>query len=353
MFRSFALFLSALALGCASGPAYTPPKVERTIWVSGKTGTIERFVMFPDGRLDFIDEVNVGANPSFMSSDPLRRILYVADEEAGTIVTLRFDAKGGVTTLAPPVEAGGGPTHIVARDGRVMVANYVQGTVVVYAIAANGTVKPQALQTLTPGKNAHQVAIDPTGRFVYVPCLGSDHIAQYVIDKTGLRENGIVKTAAKAGPRHLAFHPARPLAFGLNELDSTLQVYAIANDGRLSPVGAPVSMLPEGFKGTNSAAELQVSRDARYLYASNRGHDSIVQLEIDPTSGALTPLRFTPVAGEKPRHFIIDASGKWLIAAHEKSDTVAVFTIDQRDGKLTQVAGKHVGEGPQFVDFVP
>lgn len=333
--------------------AYTPPKVEQTVWLSGKTGTIERFAMYADGRLDFIDEVSVGANPSFMSIDPLRRILYIADEEAGKVLTYRFDTQGAVERLAPEIDARGGPTHIVARDGRLLIANYKEGRVVVYAIAANGIVKPEPLQVLAPGANAHQVVFDPTGRFVFVPCLGSDKIAQYVVDKGVLRDNGSVATAAKAGPRHLAFHPSRALAFGLNELDSTMQTYALTDTGTLVPRGAPVSLVPKEFNGKNSGAELQVSRDGRFLYASNRGHDSIVQFAIDQGNGALTPVRWTPVGGERPRHFIIDASGRWLIAAHEATSTTAVFTVDQRDGKLTEVAAKHVGEGPQFIDFVP
>lgn len=354
MRRYVATIALVLTGACAStGPAYTPPKIERMLWVSGKSGTIERFAMSADGHMDFVDEVNVGANPSFMSIDAMRRIAYIVDEEAGSVLAYKFDAQGAVSPFGPTAESPGGPTHIAARDGLLLTANYNAGRVYVFALAADGAIKPKPQQVIEPGKNAHQIVFDPTGRFVFVPCLGSDHIAQFAVEKGALRANGVVQTAANAGPRHLAFHPSRPFAFGLNELDSTMQSYALGDDGKLTAIGQPVALVPHDFSGTNSGAEVQVSRDGRFLYASNRGHDSIVQYAIDQSTGALTTLRFTPVGGERPRHFLIDASGRWLAAAHEGSSTLAIFMVDGRDGKLTQVSGKHVGDAPQFVDFVP
>jgi 6-phosphogluconolactonase len=181
------------------------------------------------------------------------------------------------------------------------------------------------------------VTLDPAGRFAFVPDLGLDRLMVYRFDRRrGMLEPNAapwLKVKPGAGPRHVAFHPNGRLAFLINELDSTLT--ALAYDRRKGTFAAlqVVSTLPADFAGQSTCADVQVSPTGRFVYGSNRGHDSLVVYRVDPRTGRLRYVGHEPTQGRTPRQFEIDPTGTFLLAANQDSDTVVTFRIDARTGR--------------------
>jgi 6-phosphogluconolactonase len=242
-----------------------------------------------------------------------------------------------VAALGSAVDSRGTtPTHVrVDRSGRwVFAANYSDGVVGVFPIQADGSLG-EAVDTETPGEQAHAVVIDPTNRYLFVPCKGSDRIAQFVFDAaTGqLTPNTppSIATAADAGPRHLALHPDGAHAYSINELDSTVTAFALEN-GVLRELHTLTS-LPSGFRDSNTGAEIAVHPNGRFVYASNRGHNSLAIFAVGG-DGRLTAMGHEPTQGNTPRSFSIEPGGQWLLVANQNSRTVFRFDIGA-DGMLT------------------
>ena len=177
-----------------------------------------------------------------------------------------------------------------------------------------------------------------TNRLVFVPDLGLDKVMIYRFDEVEGKltpfDPASVSMAPGAGPRHMAFHPTKPYAYVINEINST--VTALAYDAALGTHKPPesVSTLPEGFRGQNATAEVQVHPSGKFLYGSNRGHDSIVAFAIDVQTGKLRLIGHEPTQGKTPRNFAIDPTGTYLLAANQDSNNVVVFRIDAQSGKL-------------------
>jgi 6-phosphogluconolactonase len=221
----------------------------------------------------------------------------------------------------------------------------------VLPVAADGRLKPFSTflqhtgssvnQRRQSGPHAHSVNLDPANRFALVADLGLDKVFVYRFEP---RQGQLLPhdpqsfdTAPGAGPRHLAFHPSGRYAYVINEMAST--VTALRWDGASGELGEiqSVSTRPDGFAGDNSTAEVVVSPDGKFLYGSNRGHDSLAIFAIDQASGRLTPVGHQPTLGKTPRNFAIDPTGEYLLAANQNSDTIVVFKIDRATGKLTAV----------------
>ncbi len=228
--------------------------------------------------------------------------------------------------------------------------------------------------TRQAGPHPHSNFVDPSGTRVLVSDLGQDKIYQYAVDvDTGtLTEERVVETAPAAGPRHCVFSPSGEWVYGINELDCTINAYHYnAGDGTMSPAQTTVSTLPEGYENvgppnalnaeggvasaTNTTADIHVTPDGRFLYGSNRGHDSIVCFEIDPADGSqLRLVGWTPTYGAHPRNFGIHPSGKWLIVANQNSDTIVLFRMDPTSGVLTREGDPISVEGkPRCIKFRP
>jgi 6-phosphogluconolactonase len=296
------------------------------------------------------------ANPSFLALSPDHRYLYAVNE------TGNFDAEGSGGVSAFAVDAGRGPLRLlgtrssrgadpchlaVAPDGRhVIVANYTGGNLAVLPVVAGGAlgsgvpVQPRA--GLGPRKDrqeaphAHDVVFDPSGRFLLAADLGADRIFVYRYSPApGTLEPNDPPSAALppgSGPRHLAFHPSGRAVYVINELASTIDVFSWDGErGRLEPVQT-VSTLPPDFTGENDTAEVAVSADGRFVYGSNRGHDSIAVFGVDPTSLRITLVGHVPSGGKSPRHFALDPTGRFLLAANQDSGTIQVFRIDGTSG---------------------
>ncbi len=301
-------------------------------------------------------------SPSFLALHPNRRFLYAVNEgPSATISAFAMHAKTGALTFFNRVSSkGSSPCHLaVDKTGKcILAANYGDGSVAAFPILENGglgdaadfiqhsgsSIDPQRQK----GPHAHQAVFSPDNRFAFVPDLGLDEILIYRVDarhaKLAKNDPAFVKVKPGSGPRHLAFHPSGRFAYALGEMGGLVTAFRYnAARGALDAF-QEISTLPKGFKGDNGSAEIAVHRSGRFLYASNRGPDTIAAFRIDPSTGMLTPHGEVSTQGKAPRHFAIDPSGKFLLAANQNSDNIVSYRIDQKTGTLTPAG--HVIECP-------
>jgi 6-phosphogluconolactonase len=316
-------------------------------------------------------------NPSFLALHPNGRFLYAVNEvssfgagRTGAVSAFAIDpAKGGLTRLNQQPSAGADPCHLVVdKAGRnVLVANYSSGTVAVLPLGPDGRLQPPSAvrqhagtgpdKARQEGPHAHAIVLDAAERFALAADLGADRIFVYRYGAAaGTLEPNEPKAAAVepgSGPRHVAWHPSGKYLYSINELRSTLTAFRYdAGRGALEPTQT-VTTLPAGFSGENTTAEVAVSPDGRFLYASNRGHDSLAVFAIDAVAGTLAPAGRVPTGGRTPRHFAIDASGRWLLAANQDSGSITVFRLDAATGRPSPVGRPLAVSKPVCVLFVP
>lgn len=312
-------------------------------------------------------------NPSFIAIHPTVRFIYAVNElwggKEGTVSAFAVQPDGTLRFLNQQPSKGSGPCHLtVDKTGKfVLVANYGSGSIAVLPILPDGrlgeptcsiqhegkSVNPQRQE----GPHAHSINLDPANKFAIVADLGIDKLLVYRFDagKGILEPNDplFVETAPGAGPRHIAFHPNGKFVYAINELNSTVTAYHYdAVRGVLTEVQT-VSTLPDGFSGSNTTAEVQVHPTGRFLYGSNRGHDSIAIFAIDELTGRLTLIGHQPTQGKTPRNFGIDPTGTYLFAANQDSDNIVVFRIDLQTGKLEPTGISVEVPTPVCVKFLP
>lgn len=290
------------------------------------------------------------ANPSFLAMTQTH--LYAASEGANAIGAYTIDqATGALTFINEAASGGSGPAHVaVDHTGAfVFAANYGSGDVAVLPVRGDGGVGT-AVANPTAGANAHQILADAANRFVFVPCKGADHIAQYELSAVGaLTPNGTVATADGAGPRHLAFAPNGDFAYLINENDSTLTVLAYHRaSGQLSPLQT-LSIRAAGASGGNTGAEVVVHPNGSFVYASNRGDDTIALFSIG-SDGRVTASGHVDT-GATPRSFTIDPTGDWMLVANQGDDTVTTYRIGA-SGMPTLTGTPLAAVNPSFVGFL-
>ena len=314
-------------------------------------------------------------NPSFLAVHPSRRFLYAVNEQAefagvktGAVTAFAIDLPSGkLSPLNQQSSGGTGPCYITidAAGRHAFVANYSGGSIAVLPLAPDGRLgEPSTViqhKDPDPGpkprrSHCHSIHLDTAQRFAFVADLGLDRIFQYRFDaKTGAlapNDPAAVSLAAKAGPRHFAWHPSGRFAYVINELNSTMTALAYdAGQGTLRPLQT-LSTLPEGFAGKSDCAEVRVHPGGKFLYGSNRGHDSIAIFAIDPRTGRLSLVGHEPTRGKTPRNFAIDPTGRYLVAGNQDSNTIVVFRVDLRTGLLKAIGEKIDVPGPVCVAFV-
>ena len=307
------------------------------------------------GQLTLLSRVAAGNYPSFIAFDPTFSHLYAVNEADAQVAAFQVDAKTGDLRLLNRVPSGGGAPAFVSLDhaGKyVLVANYGGGTTRIFAIGSDGSLGA-VTDEQAPGLKSHMILTDPGNKFAFVANLGSNNVSQYAFDASGgtLTPNRVpvVTLPAGAGPRHLAFRPNGKFAYVLAELNDTLSAYSYdAAAGQLTFVQA-LSTLPEGVDGaSNSCAELVVAPSGQFVYASNRGHDSIATFASDAATGRLTFQGTTPSGGHVPRSFTLSADGRLMLVANE-SGTLTSFSVDPVSGTLSKLASLTVPQKPQFV----
>lgn len=313
------------------------------------------------GRLSVQSAVSSVTNPSFLALHPSGRYLYAVAEAPGgaegEVWAFSLDERTGDLAPLNRRRAHGRSTCHVSVDatGRwVVVANYGSPTVVMYPVEAGGGLGEAVVVLRHQGASVHprqtephphSANIDPTNRFVYCPDLGLDKVMIYRLDAAAgtlvAGDPDCAPTAPGAGPRHLDFHPALPYAYVVNEIDCTVAAYARDQaTGALRELQV-VPALPAGFRGENTCADIHVHPSGRFLYASNRGHDSIAIYRIDAASGRLQPVGHAPTQGRTPRNFALDPSGSFLFAENQDSDSIVTFRVDPETGAL-QPTGERI-----------
>jgi 6-phosphogluconolactonase len=314
-------------------------------------------------------------SPSFLAVHPSNKFLYAVnevptfnDQKTGSVTAFSIAPDGKLTPLNAQPSAGTGPCHIsLDNAGKfALVANYGGGSVAVLPIASDGKLQPpvssiqHAGSSVNPRRqkepHAHSINLDARNRFAFAADLGLDKILVYGFDaRTGKLSPNDPPHAAVApgsGPRHFAFHPGGRFAFTNNELTSTVTAFTYDPErGALTEIHT-VTTLPGETKG-NSTAEIVVHPTGKFLYVSNRGHDSIAAFSIDPRSGKLTPAGHAPTGGKTPRNFNIDPTGQYLVAANQSSDSLTVFRINGETGALTSAGSTATVGSPVCVRFLP
>lgn len=316
-------------------------------------------------------------NPSFVVIGPNRKFLYSVSEvsttegkKTGGVSAFAIDSRTGKLKLVNQQPSGGaGPCHLcLDSQGKcVLVANYGGGSTAALPVRDDGSLGPAGSfiqhegSSVNPnrqkGPHAHSVNLDAADRFAVVADLGLDKVLVYRCDPTSakLKPNDPPSVSVKpgGGPRHFSFHPDGKHAYVINELQSTVTAFDYAREtGTLTPIQT-ISTLPEGFQGSNSTAEVLVHPQGKFLYGSNRGHDSIVVFRIHPETGRLTLVEHESTQGKTPRNFGIDPTGRFLLAANQASDTVVALTIDQETGALSPTGQRVNIPRPVCVRMMP
>ena len=263
---------------------------------------------------------------------------------------------------------GGGSCHVVVdKTGKtLLVANYGAGSVAAFPVADDGHLgQPPVLiqhsgSSVDPrrqrGPHAHGVFLSADNRFLFVPDLGLDQVMQYRLDaaKSSIAANDppFAKVLPGSGPRHFAFHPSAKYAYIIDEMKSTVTAFNYdAASGTLKEM-QNISTLPKDFSGEDNSAEIEVDAKGRFLYASNRGHDSITVFAI-AKNGRLTPVEYVPTQGKAPRSFRIDPTGNYLFAANQDTGSIVQFRIDAKTGRLTATGKKVELYKPVCIQFLP
>lgn len=311
------------------------------------------------GALTRVRGYRAGENPSYLTLDKKRRYLYAVNETTeyegapgGSVSAFalpRRPTEGDLTLLSRQPSRGGAPCYISldAPEKLALVANYVGGNVALLPTQPNGGLGPATLLDQHQGKgphpnqttpHAHCFLPDPAGRFAFSVDLGTDTVYGYSLAdarKGQLRPTVAFRTRPGAGPRHLIFTPDGRRAYLISELNSTMTALAYdATQGTFQEIES-VSTLPAGFTGESYCADVHLSPDGRFLYGSNRGHNSIVVFAVNQGSGRLTPVQHAPVLGNWPRNFTLTPDGRMLLVANQRSNNIVSFRVDKSTGRLT------------------
>ncbi len=299
-------------------------------------------------------------NPAWITFSPDKKFLYAIHESAAQAVGFRVDAANAKLTPLPAAAtpSANAPSHLaVDATGRVLLAaNYREGRAEAIPIKSDGTLgTPTFVQHAGTGPHktrqekphVHSATLSPDNRFAIFCDLGTDKIHTYALDPAAATltpgNPAFVAAAPGAGPRHFKFSADGKHAYAINELDCTIAAYDYtAATGALTP-RQTISTLPSSYdnsSGANTTAEVRVHPNGKFLYGSNRGHDSLASFAIDAATGKLTPIEIVSSGGKVPRNFAFSPDGKWLVCAHQDSANLTVFRVDAATGRLTRVPGE-------------
>jgi 6-phosphogluconolactonase (cycloisomerase 2 family) len=304
------------------------------------------------GRWARVQALTREVNPGYLAVDPRRPVLYAVHSEANQVSAFAIDGTTGELTLINRQSCGGdNPVHLALdATGRfLVVANYASGNVVALQVDGDGSLGRRTADVALRGElgphrteqsapHPHHCPFDPSGRIVVVPDKGLDRLFAFRLDAaTGALvpvDPPSVKTRSGAGPRHIGFHPRLPFAYVINELDSTVGVYRLRESGALEPLQI-VPSIPASHTGDNTGAAVAVAPSGRFVYVSNRGHNSVGIFRVDEASGLLSAVAWEPTKGPTPRFVGLDPGGARLYAANQAGDTIVEFDVSGSSGLLT------------------
>lgn len=378
---AFALLMSPSAGAAAAKPE--PSDVGRRLrvylgtYTRGKSeGIYVSELDLHSGKLADARLAAKAINPSFVAIHPSRRFVYAVGEindfqgnKTGGVSAFAVDASTGqLTRINQQSSHGAGPCHLIvdAAGKNVLVANYGGGSVACLQIKEDGSLGSASAviqhegSSVNPrrqtGPHAHSINLDADNRFAVAADLGLDKVLIYRFEsETGKltpHEPSSVSVRPGGGPRHFTFHPGGRFAYANNEITSTLTAFAYdAGRGVLEEIHT-VSTLPDDVHGDNSTAEVRVHPNGRFVYVSNRGHNSIAIFAVDRASGRLSPAGHEPTRGEIPRNFNLDPTGRYLLAANQNTHNVVVFRIDEKTGQLQATGSEIAVPSPVCVRFM-
>jgi 6-phosphogluconolactonase len=377
--QALIFILSLTVISAASDAPSSKSKYILYVGTYTEKGSKGIYAFRYDAASSELTSLGVGAetnSPSFLAIDPTRRFLYAVNEisnykgaKSGGVSAFSIDHKTGKLTFLNEVPSGGADPCYIEFDktGKyVLVANYTGGSVAVFPVQADGHVGEASafVQHTGTGPNperqegphAHWIETTPDNRFAISVDLGLDELSVYRFDakKGTLTPNDppFAKLDPGAGPRHLAFQPDGKFAYVVNEIQSTVTSYSYdSKKGALQKLKS-VSTIPKDFTSKNETAEIQVHPNGKFLFASNRGHDSIAVFSINANTGSLSLTEDVATQGKAPRHFTIDPTGKLLFVANEESNTIVVFKIDASSGKLTPTGLTYKVPSPVCLKFM-
>ena len=381
LIRFGGLFLLLVAAaGCTRRPG-GPGTRPSLVYVGTNVGTADANTIFlyrlapATGVLTRLSAQPGGPNPTYLTMDAGHRRLYAVNEtgtfrgaSSGAVSTFAVDQRTGALSLLNQQPSNGASPCYVSLDhsGRtVMVANYMGGNVSLLPVGTDGALAaPTATDQHTgagphpnqTGPHAHCIVPDPANAFAFAVDLGTDQVVGYRLDAahgqlTPLATPAFVARPG-AGPRHLTFHPNGRRAYLINELNSTVTALDYdAATGHFRELQT-LSALPAGYAGANSCADIHIGRDGRFLYASNRGHNSIAVFAIDAGAGTLTPVQDVDTQGQTPRNFALDPSGHLLLVANQNSNNLVVFRIEPNTGLLAPTGQTVEVPSPMFLQVV-
>ena len=324
------------------------------------------------GALELLDTVKGVYNPSYITFDSTLGYLYAANEgdDNGTVSSFSVDSTTGKLTYLNQKPSPGGPCFVSVdhTDGVLMSADYGAGNVRVFPILNNGSLGDQTDMvqhngsSINPdrqaGPHAHMIMADPTNKFAFAVDLGLDKILGYVLDPvlgtiTPNDPYTAFDTEAGAGPRHYVYHPNGKNAFLIHEMGSIIISLSYDSDKGIFTSLQTISTLPSDFTGESAAAAIRISKDGKFLYGSNRGHNSIAVFSINQDTFELTNIQYISTAGKTPRDFNFDHSGKILIAANQDSSNVVTYLVDTKTGLLTESGFQYYVSSPTCVQSTP
>jgi 6-phosphogluconolactonase len=305
-----------------------------------------------DGKLTSIETVDVDGEPAASAVDPLKKRLIVSLYNPPALASFAIDqASGKIKTLGKVLLGKGNDAAFVCTDRSghwVLSAAYGSGKVFVHRLKEDGTIDEKLVDSATTAQTAHAVAMSPDNAWAFVPHVSLNAIVPFRFDAATGKLKQLDATPApteKAGPRHLAFHPTLPIGFTSDESGSSITSWRLIVDG-LAP-GETLSTLPADFKKNNSTAEVKVHPSGKFVWVSNRGHDSLAGFAID-AKGKLTSLGQTSTE-KTPRSFDIDPDGRYIFGAGEGSGKLAVFRVNVDTGELTRIHTYDVGKSLPWV----
>ncbi len=326
---------------------------------SGSVITVYEVALAPTVTLTKGPSLDVDGLASFLAFSPFGDRLYATDENLGMLRSFNLDATTGAPTVLNAVQTMGHPTHVAVDSAghAVFGADYNEGKVEVVGIDVAGGLASN-VDSETPGSQTHEVVLSPDGKFAFVPCKGSDKVAQFRLNTTGALDANTppsVASAGGAGPRHMAFGPDGRFAYVIDENGNTMETMAYDKPSGLLSRKTAVTTLPPNFSGSSTAAEVAVAPSGRFLYGSNRivGADGDIVIYAIGQDGGLSLVGHESTRGQQPRHFSIDPTGQLLFVANLDSKTLVVFSIDGASGKLTFVTQVDAGMQPYFAGVNP
>ncbi|MUG70672.1 MULTISPECIES: lactonase family protein [Paenibacillus] len=307
------------------------------------------------GSLEIVDQASGLQNPTFLDVDQDRLKLYAITEgtdakgqRCGAAAAYDIDPSTGTLSLLNKELTVPSPTcHITLDHTRqcIMVSSYHGGMIGLSPVMEDGRVGPTAdihqhkgasILPVQDRPRAHSVFVDRSNRFAVASDLGLDRLMIYKLDVPARRliPHGEVRIAPGSGPRHFAFHPQLPYGYVINELNATITGFSYDQEqGALHEIQT-VSTLPDAYEGDNACADIHISPDGKFLYGSNRGHDSIAVYAIDPFTGKLALVEHASTLGGHPRNFALSPDGRFLLAANRDSNNIVTFNRDAETGKL-------------------